>query len=263
MKRISLLFCMLPGLLLLANWAAAAPPLKITLSNDEWPPYLGEQLPDHGVLSRIVKEAFARADVQVSYRFYPNNRALWSAQMGVVSGSLGWAPSEERMKTLLYTEPVLQARMVFFERKNDAHHWGALKDLQGLRIGITIGNYYSDEFDKLSKAGVLTIDGASADDLNLRKLLARRIDLFPIDDEVGHFLLAKDFSAVERAALAPQSKSFWSAPLCVVIWRKDPHAQELVERFNRGLKTLHDSGDFERILNETRQRILQKVGQGH
>jgi len=32
---------------------------SVRLTNGEWPPYLGEHLPHHGVASRIVAEAFA------------------------------------------------------------------------------------------------------------------------------------------------------------------------------------------------------------
>jgi polar amino acid transport system substrate-binding protein len=255
------------GGLLIGLWfamaVAAEPLLKITLSNDEWPPYLGENLPDHGFLSRLVKEAFARANVRVEYAFYPNNRALVLARSGSVTGSLGWAPSEERKKDLLYTQPVMYARMVFFERKKHPVGWNRLEDLHQIHVGVTTGNYYSDEFDRLVKAKAILIDEASSDELNLRKLLVGRIELFPVDYEVGNFLLAKEFSSGERSALSAQSKSFWSAPLHVVIWNRDPHAQELVERFNRGLKALHDSGDYDRIISETRTRIIQQALQGH
>ncbi|XLM21004.1 hypothetical protein MKD33_01815, partial [Chromobacterium piscinae] len=57
--------------------------------------------------------------------------------------------------------------------------------------------------------------------------------------------------------LEAQNRSFWAAPLHVVIWRKHARGPELVERFNRGLKALQDSGDFERLLQETREACLQ------
>ncbi|UTH76060.1 ABC transporter substrate-binding protein [Chromobacterium sp. IIBBL 290-4] len=252
------------GLLLgILSWAAlaaapveAAPRLKITLSNQEWPPYMGQELPYDGILSRLVKEAFARGGVDVTFRYYPNNRTLQSARNGQVDGSFGWAPTEERKRDLLYTLPVLNARMVFFQRKDHKLEWSRWADLKGARAGVTVGNYYSDEFDAQVKSGVLTADTAPDDLINFKKLLAGRVDLFPIDLEVGRYLLAHHFTAQQANAVEAQGRSFWNAPLHVVIWRKHVKGQELVERFNRGLKALQDSGDFERLVTETREACL-------
>ncbi|MEN3030334.1 hypothetical protein BI343_05090 [Chromobacterium amazonense] len=242
---------------LLAIPVEAAPRLKITLSNQEWPPYMGQELPYDGILSRLVKEAFARGGVDVAYRYYPNNRTLQSARNGQVDGSFGWAPTAERKRDLLYTLPVLSARMVFFQRKERPLAWSRWSELKGARVGITVGNFYSDDFDAQVKNGTLTVDNAPDDLINLRKLIAGRIDLFPIDQEVGKYLIAHHFSPAQGAELEAQNKTFWAAPLHVVIWRKHARGPELVERFNRGLKALQDSGDFERLLQETREACLQ------
>ena len=243
--------------------AQRSPPLPagqmaIVLSADDWPPYIGANLPDHGILSHLVSAAFARSGVTVRYRFMPNNRSLQSARNGMVDGSLGWAPSPERLQDLLYTQPVLSARMVFFQHRSHVVSWTQLAELSSMRIGVTIGNYYSDEFDRLMRQGVLHTDGAADDLSNFRKLLARRIDLFPIEEEVGLFLLSRHFSRAEVAKLQ-HSQPFWLAPLHVVIWKKHPHGAELVERFNRGLLALQRSGDLTRLVQETRKACLRSA----
>ncbi|MBX9296676.1 substrate-binding periplasmic protein [Chromobacterium piscinae] len=242
---------------LLAAPVEAAQRLKITLSNQEWPPYMGQELPYDGILSRLVKEAFARGGVDVAFRYYPNNRTLQSARNGQVDGSFGWAPTAERKRDLLYTLPVLSARMVFYQRKSHKLDWSRWAELKGARVGVTVGNYYSDDFDAQAKNGILAVDSAPDDLVNLRKLLAGRIDLFPIDLEVGRYLIAHHFPPAQGGQLEAQNRSFWSAPLHVVIWRKHAQGKELVERFNRGLKVLQDSGDFDRLLQETREACLQ------
>ncbi|MBM2885701.1 transporter substrate-binding domain-containing protein [Chromobacterium phragmitis] len=257
MRYHGMLLGILSWVALLAIPVEAAPRLKITLSNQEWPPYMGQELPYDGILSRLVKEAFARGGVDVAYRYYPNNRTLQSARNGQVDGSFGWAPTAERKRDLLYTLPVLSARMVFFQRKERPLAWSRWSELKGARVGITVGNFYSDDFDAQVKNGTLKVDNAPDDLINLRKLIAGRIDLFPIDQEVGKYLIAHHFSPAQGAELEAQNKTFWAAPLHVVIWRKHARGPELVERFNRGLKALQDSGDFERLLQETREACLQ------
>lgn len=234
--------------------------MAIVLGSDDWPPYIGGGLPDYGILSRVVTAAFARSKVTVSYRFLPNNRSLQSARNGMVDGSLGWAPSPDRLQDLLYSQPVMSARMVFFQRKAHAVHWTQLSDLAGLRIGVTIGNYYSAEFDRLTRQGILHTDGVGDDLSNFRKLLAQRIDLFPIEEEVGQFLLSRHFSPREIRQLE-RTQPFWMAPMHVVIWRKHPRGAELIARFNRGLLALQRSGEFDRLVRETRQACLRSSTQ--
>ncbi|MDW5415204.1 MULTISPECIES: ABC transporter substrate-binding protein [unclassified Iodobacter] len=232
--------------------------IKIRLSNQEWAPYMGKNLASYGIFSKLVLEAFARENVQVSYEFYPNNRTLEVARKGILDGSFGWAISAERQLDLLYTDPVLSANMVFFERVGAKKKWEKLSDLKKSRIGITLGNFYSEEFAQLQKQHVLITDTGTDDITGFRKLLAGHIDLFPIDVEVGQYLLQQNFPADKRAQITWQKQAFWIAPMHVVIWNKHPRAEELIARFNLGLKKMKDTGDFQKILDETRKQINQE-----
>lgn len=78
-----LLFCAL----LLASASAAE---SVRLTNGEWPPYLGERLPHHGVASRIVAEAFALEGIEVRWEFHPWARSLKMAGQGERDGSAVW-----------------------------------------------------------------------------------------------------------------------------------------------------------------------------
>jgi polar amino acid transport system substrate-binding protein len=241
-------------LLAAACWAQQET-LNVVLSNQEYPPYLGEELPDYGLLSKVVTEAFRLENVNVTYAWYPNNRTLQSARTGAVDGSLGWAITPDRQKDLLYTDPVMSLRMVFFQRVDKKILWSAMRDLAPYRIGVTAGNTYSEDFMRLQQTGVLHTQEVGDDVLNMRKLLAKHIDLFPIDAEVGAMLVARTFSVDQRKLLIAQPRPFWIAPLHVVIWKKQPHAAELVQRFNLGLAALHRSGEFDRLIIQTRRRI--------
>lgn len=72
-------------LVLLLGSAQAAEQVRLT--NGEWPPYLGETLPYHGVASRIVAEAFALQGIEVQWEFHPWARSLKMAKQGVRDGS--------------------------------------------------------------------------------------------------------------------------------------------------------------------------------
>jgi polar amino acid transport system substrate-binding protein len=239
---------------------AAPPPMDVTLSNDEYPPYLSQNLPWYGLLSRVVTEAFALENVKVHYVFYPNNRCLESARTGLADGSLGWAVTPERLKDLKYTDPVMTLNMVFFQRSGRTIPWQKLSDLAPYRIGVTVGNTYSTEFDGLASSKVLHTESSSDDLASFRMLLANHVDLFPIDSEVGNMLLMGNFHPDQRDQMVAQTRAFWTAEVHVVIWRKLRKGDELIRRFNLGLQQLRKSGEYDRVLSETRKAIYLKMG---
>ena len=237
--------------------APAAAPLRVRFSNQAYPPYAGSRLPDGGIMTSLVTEVFRRAGVQVTYTWYPNNRALQLARNGDVDGSLGWTPSAERQRDLLFSDEVLPFRMVFFQRKGEHYPWRTLADLAPWRLGVTLGNFYSPAFDHLVRQGVLKTDESPDDVSNMRKLAAGRVDLVPMERESGSYLLRQHLPA-QAAQLQAQDKAYWQAPMGIVIWRHHPQAAELLGRFNRQLAAMKRSGELKRLLLAARQRVLQQ-----
>ena len=108
-------------LVLLLGSAQAAEQVRLT--NGEWPPYLGETLPHHGVASRIVAEAFALQGVEVQWEFHPWARSLKMAEQGLRDGSAVWFHNPERERHFHISEPVVESRYYFFHRKTHAFDW--------------------------------------------------------------------------------------------------------------------------------------------
>jgi polar amino acid transport system substrate-binding protein len=240
-----------------AGAVAAERPLAVRFSNQAYPPYAGSQLPDGGIFTRVVSEVFRRAHVSVSYVWYPNNRALQLARQGNVDGSLGWTPSSERERDLLFSDEVLPFRMVLFQRQGESYRWKTLADLAPYRFGTTIGNFYSPEFARLAKAGTLQVDESSDDVSNLRKLVARRVDLVPMELETGRYLLRQHLSPAQARLLAAPPRAYWYAPMSMVIWRGHRHAGELMRRFNRELAAMKRSGELARLVADSQRRVFR------
>lgn len=238
------------GWLMWSSGLVAAAPLSITLANAEWPPYIGETLPEHGLLSHLVVAAFEREGVQVRQLFVPNNRVLTGVRSGAYDGSYGWTQTVERARDMLFSEPLFTSRFVFYEHRAAPHPWRELGDLKGLNIGVTQGNYHGDVFEGMRAAGVLNVAAASSDVVNFRKLLAGHIDLFADDEVVGRSVLAQLFPGMQSKALAAQNHTLVSFPLYLVISRQNPQAQELIARFNRGLAALKASGAWQGLALE-------------
>lgn len=244
-------------LTLLFGTAQAAEQVRLT--NGEWAPYQGESLPHHGVASRIVAEAFAQQGIEVRWEFHPWARSLKMAEQGLRQGSAVWFYSPERAKHFLISDAVVDSGYYLFHRKDLAFDWHDIKDLRGLRIAVTRGFDHGDAFRNAEAAGELQAERLTSDEQGLRQLLAGRIDLFPVDKVVGFDLLHRKFTAAERQRLTFHPRPLHSASMHLLLSREVPGNAELMQRFNRGLKQLRDSGKVSQYLLE----IQQPLSLGH
>ena len=230
--------------------------LNITLTDEAYPPLIIVDPGRTGLLSDIVRESFALGKVRTEFLGLPNNRAIAGLLLGIYEGSYGWGHSPERDAKLIYSgKPIYSFSMVLFQKKVSDISWDSMRDLARYRIGITLGNYYAPEFQSLVTSGVLTVDPADSDIANFTKLLHDRIQLFPIDLDVGLYILKNHFSNQERAKVIYQNKAVANIPVYVVIRRDLKNAVELRDRFDRGFQQLVDSGRYQKMIDVYRSNL--------
>lgn len=232
----------------------------IRLSNGEWPPYTSKNLKHYGVFSHIVTEAFAIEGIKVIYDFYPWSRSYILAKHGDFEGSLTWAPTEERIKDFYFTDPVTYNKKVFFHLKTFPFEWESIDDLKKLYIGATAKYTYGDDFDTAAKNNSINVQYVPRDIQNIHKLISGRIDIFPMEIEVGYSLIHTEFPPETAALITNHPKPVMQTPICVVISRKIDanYAQELIKLFNRGLKKLKNSGKYEQYIMNSRKGKYKK-----
>ncbi|WP_343350598.1 substrate-binding periplasmic protein [Pseudomonas sediminis] len=155
-------------LLLVLMLSSAQAAEQVRLTNGEWPPYLGETLPHHGVASRIVAEAFALQGVEVQWEFHPWARSLKMAEQGTRDGSAVWLANPEREQHFHISEPVVESGYYLFHRKTHAFDWNDVADLRGLRIAGTRGYDYGEAFQRAEAAGELEVVRLTGDEQGLR-----------------------------------------------------------------------------------------------
>jgi polar amino acid transport system substrate-binding protein len=247
MRLLSLLFALLLPL------AASADEVRLT--NGEWSPYLGQNLPHHGVASRIVEEAFALEGIQVKWEFYPWARALRSAERGNSDGSAVWLRSPEREQAFFISEPVVDSGYYLFHRKDHPIEWKEVADLKPLRVGGAIDYDYGQAFQQAERDGTLKVKRLSNEEQGLRMLLAGRLDVFPMDKVVAFDLLHSQFSRAARSQLSFHPQPLRSDSLHLLLSKKVPGNEQRMAQFNRGLKSLQDSGKVSQYLLEIQQPL--------
>lgn len=223
----------------------------IRLTNGEWPPFVSKDLEHGGVISRIVKEAFALKGIQVEYGFFPWKRAFKLAREGNWDGSVVWLYTEERARAFIYSDAVASNQGVFFHLKRRDFDWRTVDDLKDKVIGAVMGYSNGPLLDRAEKAGKVTIERVTTEPINFKKLLAQRIDLFTSDLEVGHSVLNKHFQPDQIRQITYHPKPHYNQSVHLILCKKKARAQYWLECFNKGLKELKQSGRYDQYYQES------------
>ena len=230
----------------------------VRLAVGEWEPYVSQSLPENGFLARIITEAFALEGVKVELGFFPWARAKALAQQGEWDGTFPWIYSEQRAKKFFYTEPIIANPGVFFHLKSFDFQWHTYSDLTGLSSGATSGYNYGESFHEAQQNGTLKVQTVPSDELNFKKLLRKRFDIFPSNLHVGYQQIKNNFSPEDAEKFTHHSKVLTHNDLHLIFYKNKTANQHLVQVFNRGLTKLKSSGKFDQYLAE-----LQPAGPQH
>jgi polar amino acid transport system substrate-binding protein len=232
----------LAGMLLLS--AAARANQVLTLTSGEWLPYISEQAPHHGPISRIVTEAFALEGVQVNYVFRPWSRAYAEAAFGSANGSIVWSASRrdtDRRRKFLISDAVFEGRSVFFHLKT--FQWDG-RSVAAVRMGGTAG--YEYVFDKDPR--IVMDKSAASDTLNFRKLAASRFDVFPANLDVGRHIMRSELPPEQADLITWDPRPYNITQYHLLLSQRDPASRRYMVLFNRGLKRLRESGKYAEYL---------------
>lgn len=232
-----LLALLLPLVLLLPAGAA-----ELRLATLEYPPYSSEQIAGGGSIVELTVRAFATQGQSVRIDFLPWARVRADLHSGIYQGALALWPQEIREENLIASRPLFYSQLGLFVRRGKPVHFTQASDLQGRKVGIVRGYGYPPN---LLRSGIV-LEEAVDDISNLRKLEARRFDLVLLERTVGEYLIEGD--AELRGKLVWQEPALERIPLFVGFRPSPPGQPDWAVVFARGLRELHASGEYIRIL---------------
>jgi len=226
----------------------------IRITTGESAPYFSEKLDHNGFVCHILTEAFKLEGVRVNLEFSPWNRAMILAKTGKRDGTFGWFLTAERDKFFFFSDPVAYNYNVFFHLKSFDFDWHTIRDLKGITSGIVLGYTYGEEFDAAVEKRIIPVFSAYSDTSNFKNLLASRIKIFPVDPNIGNYILQHYFSQKQRDVITFHPRPL-NAPLgmYLLLPKQFDKSRRLLSLFNRGLKRLKQSGRYDQIGKEFKQ----------
>lgn len=216
----------------------------ITAAADPYPPFVDQTDPQEGLSLAIIRAAYKTQGYTVKMEFVPWARA----KSHTIDGKNDILPdvwsNEENRKTMVFSEPYAVNTIKFIKNVDDPFDYTGIESLKGKKIGTIKGYGYSDDFKE--PKGFVRED---VSDLitNIKKLLAKRIDLTLEDEIVAKVQIAKtDPSLLSRITFV--EKAFDSKNLYVASGLANPRHQEIIDAFNKGLAEIKANGEFTKIM---------------
>lgn len=211
-----------------------------------WPPYFGKNLENGGIMTEITTEAFKRTGWDYNLKFMNWNRAMGLAGKGKLDGVQGAYYNKERDKNFMFTDEIISANIVIFQKKGAGISYNSLEDLTGYTFGILRGWAYPEDF---AKADYLQKEETDTPKTNILKLLKGRVDLI-VGDKLVTLDVANEHYPDRADRIEVLEPPLEEKPLHVIVTEKLENHTEIVNDFNKGLKMLKEDGTFDKILEK-------------
>lgn len=216
-------------------------------ASSEYLPHYGPNLPKQGAVVEIVRQAFANRGIQIQVSFLPFARAFYDTQQGHYQGIIAIWQTDERQQHFLFSEPIYHNEIVLLKRAGEFAHLttpSAILNSDGT-LGLVTGYAQSSLIvnSKMHKVSVAT------DEQIIKMLAMKRVDLVPTDKLNGLALYAQLPATLRQTELTWLEPALELKPMYLGFPKSHPDSVFLLNEFNLGLKSLHENGDFQRILN--------------
>jgi polar amino acid transport system substrate-binding protein len=156
----------------------------ITLRADIWEPYnCDPNATKPGFMIDVAKAIFTKAGYQVDYQSkgWTWDRSIEEARKGRIDAIVG-ASKDDAPDFVFPEEPFIVQRMSAFVKKGNPWRYSGVDSLAKVKLGVISGYAYEESIDayvekNANQGMVQIIKDANALDLNIKKLVAGRIDV--------------------------------------------------------------------------------------
>lgn len=233
-------------LLTLLSHSPTAQTDTLLLSSSNYYPHYAEDLPQQGAVSEIIRQAFLLQGINIDIQFMPFARAYRESQQANYIGLIAAWYDDERAEHFYYSQPLYANQIVFFKRRDMAVSYSDYADLaqQKLRLAEVQGYL---QVPGLPKSGV-AISRVATDEQAFQMLARGRVDLVPADKLNGLYLVDEKLPQY-AGQLDWMTPALEQRPMYLLLSKKDPRSEALIQRFNNGLQQLRQSGQFQQILD--------------
>jgi polar amino acid transport system substrate-binding protein len=218
-------------------------PTTLRLASTPWPPFTNAAGQSRVALD-LVHAALQRIGVTAETTIVPDGALTPALLEGRFDGSAALWRDAERERTLIYSKPYLENRLLLAAARGREVSATSLAALAGKRIALVDGFSYGEI---PGGAAAPRIVPASSVEESLRKVLAGETD-YALLDELFVEYLVNDHGEEVKARLALGSTPLLIRPLHFALRRDLPGAAAIIDRFNAELPKMIADHSYHRLL---------------
>lgn len=217
----------------------------LTLTSLEWPPYASRSQPEQGASVAVVKAAVEAMGHKLKVEFYPWERAVHLAK--TQSKYAGYFPEYYfESDDLVLSSSIGTGPLGFAENPTKPVSWSSLNDLKSYKVGVVRGYINTQELDEMIATGAIQGIPVTADNVNLKKVAAKRIPLAVIDKNVFNYLLQSDPEIAKAKASLQMNPKLLEEKQLYVAFGNDETGQKWKKIVDEGLMKI----DVEQIMSQ-------------
>ena len=187
--------------------AVSAQTTQLRLVSTAWSPFTNEPGRPRFALD-LVEAGFGRIGVKTSTTIVDAAQFTTSLLSGKFDGSAAAWKDAERERTLLFSQPYLENRLILVARRGGDVSAATLAALKGKRIAIVEGYSYGETIDQSGA----TFVRSRTDEDSLRLLLDSKVDYTLMDELVVQYIVS-NYAEEARTRLQLGSTPLLTRPL--------------------------------------------------
>lgn len=238
LKRIALLL----AVCILGSVSSADANPTLVIVTGEIPPAISQNA-DQSFLTAVFHTIEPEMGVRFKFKFLPWKRCEDAVSNLTAWGAIPYVSTPERQKKYAFSDRLYKSASKLFGYSADGSEtlstYSALKDLKPYLVGGVRGYWYEHLFHE---AGV-TLFLVTDEHQNIKKLYRERIDLAPLDETAGWYMINKLFP-MDRDRFFTLAPPLSTQDAFLITSKQYPETQALLDRFNRSLKRIKENGTF-------------------
>lgn len=258
-KKVIVSLALAAGLFANAAPATQAGAAELNLvTGEDYAPYTGAQLPRGGLMTEVVRVAYAAAGDTAVIAFQPWLRGLSGMAAGRFDAAFPYRRTPEREKHFLYSQPLRTVAVRPMVLRDAPWQAKTLDDLEGRRYCLPLGYALTNGIRRLTEAGRIHRSQPDAMRRCLQMLDAGRIDFVPMDPDRGLWF-ARDVLGDDKAVRF-ETLLLSQASLHVIFPLGNLKSLDRLNRFNEGLARIRADGRYDSIVSKHLSEASKRSG---
>jgi polar amino acid transport system substrate-binding protein len=228
-----------------ANYCCAYAGEQLKLTTGEYAPYTGENLPNGGPHTEVVRHALAKSGYGATFTFLPWKRGYERAARGEFSGTFPYVRNSDRENEFLFSTPYFTVTRNLFYLAKSGVNPDDLSTLKGKQLCVPLGFNLAPELSVMVERKELLIQAPPSLANCVDMLGLGRVDAFTSPADIGMEALKSASTSVTGKIL---STPIGNTEFHFLVPKANPRAQEIVTAFDQGLLKLKKKGDLKRIV---------------